>query len=157
MLAATGTRRNLERDARASFHESIPVAYRAHAPSRLEATAARAMLEVRHFEWHGTPTARFLGSQQDLDAQPSIRPVTLTMETEEILRDVVSTSKTTMLVRLLTGHTVRPATSPKPSASERALTWSSARRSTIVLNATIPAAAIIPAWRIPPPNIPRIR
>ena len=41
MLAVADTWGNIERDARSSFHESIPVAHRAHAPSRLEAAAAR--------------------------------------------------------------------------------------------------------------------
>ena len=89
MLATTDSRRNIERDARGSFHESIPVAHRAHAPSRLEAGAAWATFEVRHFEWHAASRARLLRTQKDLDAESSIRPVALTMETEEILRDVV--------------------------------------------------------------------
>src|SRR6266849_5656698 len=89
VLAATDTWWSIERDARGSFYESIPVAHRAHAPSRLEAAAARATLEVRHFEWHAASRARLLRTQQDFDAEPSIRPVALTMETEEILRDVV--------------------------------------------------------------------
>src|SRR5260370_23077671 len=80
---------NIERDARCSFRESIPVAHQAHAPSRLEATAARATLELRHFEWHAASRTRLLRTQQDLDAEPSIRPVALAMETEEILSDVV--------------------------------------------------------------------
>jgi len=84
MLATAGTRRNIERDARGSFHESIPVAHRAHAPSRLESAAARATLEVRHFDWHAASRVRLLRTQQDLDAEPSIGPVALTMETEEI-------------------------------------------------------------------------
>src|SRR3984893_12595471 len=89
MLAVADTWGNIERAARSSFHESIPVAHRAHAPSRLEAAAARATLEVRHFEWHAASRTRLLRTQQDLDAEPSIRPVALAMENEEILRDVV--------------------------------------------------------------------
>src|ERR1700737_4097383 len=84
MLAVADTWWNIERDARGSFHESIPVAHRAHAPSRLEAVATRATLKFRHFEWHAASRARLLRAQQDLDTEPSIRPVALTMETEEI-------------------------------------------------------------------------
>ena len=42
----------------------------------------------------------------------------------------------------------RPARRP----ARRARAWSSASRSTIVSSATMPAAAITPAWRIPPPS-----
>ena len=89
VLAVADTWWNIERDARGSFRESIPVAHQAHAPSRLEAATARATLELRHFEWHAASRTRLLRTQQDLDAEPPIRPVALAMETEEILRDVV--------------------------------------------------------------------
>ena len=46
----------------------------------------------------------------------------------------------------------RASARPARRRVRRARTWSSARRSTIVSSATIPAAAITPAWRMPPPS-----
>src|SRR4051812_2795846 len=60
-----------------------------------------------------------------------------------------------MLVRIVPGSTLPGHRSASASAIARARAWSSASRSTIVSSATMPAAAITPAWRMPPPSLRR--
>ena len=58
----------------------------------------------------------------------------------------------TMFVSIRSGSTQPGNRSASTSARRRARVWSSARRSTIVSSATIPAAAITPACRQAPPS-----
>ena len=63
-----------------------------------------------------------------------------------------------MLVWTVARSSVTPgsrATRPRPGSARSR--WSSASRSTISVSATMPGAAITPAWRMPPPRILRIR
>jgi len=53
----------------------------------------------------------------------------------------------------LRGHGTRG----RAALSSRACAWSSARRSTMVVSATRPAAASTPTWRMPPPSCLRTR
>ena len=57
---------------------------------------------------------------------------------------------------MASGSINSPAISANPKARVLALAWSSASRSTISVSATMPAAAMMPACRIPPPTDLRI-
>src|SRR5690606_5325982 len=67
------------------------------------------------------------------------------------------TSHMTMLVWTRSRSTWRGGRTARPSARRRALAWSSARRWIISSRATRPAAAMTPAWRMPPPSSLRQR
>ena len=67
------------------------------------------------------------------------------------------TMKITMFVCTLARSITIPGRLARPSARIRVFSWSSRNRSTIVSSATTPAAARMPACRMPPPNIFRAR
>ncbi len=76
-------------------------------------------------------------------------------EMSNAVMPVAETSKNKILVTTLAGSILIPGICASSSAKNRAFAWSMWSRLGLSSNATRPAAANTPAWRIPPPSILR--